>query len=115
MMDFLLFFLLLSVAGNVALILIVIGDIKKEREQGTRIRLLEDEVWHYKSKKYRKTIRFLDPHGVPPNRLNEEIAMYQDDGWTFAEQYSVNGGLAFYKEEEIKTKSISKSDKKKEL
>jgi hypothetical protein len=106
MMDFLLFFLPLSVAGNVALILTVIGDIKKEREKEIRIRLLEADVWHYKSKKYRKVVRFLDPHGMSQNRLDEEIAMYQDDGWTFDEQYSVNGLLAFYKEEEIKGKFI---------
>lgn len=41
MMDFLLFFLPLSVVGNVALILTVIGDIKKEREKEIRIRMLE--------------------------------------------------------------------------
>lgn len=42
MMDFLLFFLPISVAGNVALILTVIGDIKKAREKEIRIHLLED-------------------------------------------------------------------------
>ena len=103
-MNFLLFLLLSSVAGNVALILIVIGDIKKAREKEIRILSLEDDVWHYKSKKYRKVVRFLDPHGMPQNRLDEEISMYQDDGWTFDEQYSVNGLLAFYKIEEIKGK-----------
>lgn len=104
MLDFLLFIMPLSVAGNVALILIVISDIKKARENEIRIRSLEDEVWHYKSKKYRKVVRFLDPHGMPQKRLDEEIVMYQDDGWTFDEQYSVNGLLAFYKIEEIKGK-----------
>ena len=102
MMDFLLFFLLLSVAGNVAFILIVIGDIKKEREKDIRIRSLEADVVALKSKKYRKVVRFLDPHCMPQNRLDEEIDNYQDDGWTFDEQYSVNGLLAFYKEEETK-------------
>ena len=106
MMDFLLFFLPLSVAGNVALILTVVGDIKKAREKEIRICSLEADLWHLKGKKYRKVVRFLDPHGMPQNRLDEEIAMYQDDGWTFDEQYSVNGLLAFYKEEEIKGKFI---------
>ena len=106
MMNFLLFFLLLSVAGNVALIQIVIGDIKKAREKEIRIHSLEADVWHYKSKKYRKVVRFLDPHGMPQNRLDEEVAMYQDGGWAFDEQCSVNGLLAFYKEEEIKGKFI---------
>lgn len=106
MMDFLLFFLPLSVAGNVALILTVIGDIRKAREKEIRIHSLEADLWHLKEKKYRKVVRFLDPHGMPQNRLDEEIAMYQEDGWTFDEQYSVNGLLAFYKEEEIKGKFI---------
>ena len=106
MMNFLLFLLLSSVAGNVALILTVIGDIKKAREKEIRICSLEDEVWHYKNKKYRKVVRFLDPHGMPQKRLDEEIGMYQDDRWTFDERYSVNGLLAFYKEEEIKGKFI---------
>ena len=106
MMDFLLFFLPLSVAGNVALILTVIGYIKKAREKEIRIHSLEADVWHYKRKKYRKVVRFLDPHGLPQNRLDKEITMYQDDGWTFDEQCSVNGLLAFYKEEEIKGKFI---------
>jgi len=106
MMDFLLFLLPLSVAGNVALILTVIGDHKKAIEKEIRIHSLEDDVWHYKSKKYRKVVRFLNPHGMPQSRLDEEITMYQDDGWTFDEQYSVNGLLAFYREEEIKDKFI---------
>ena len=104
MLDFLLFIMPLSVAGNVALILTVIGDIKQTREKEIRIHSLEADVWHYKSKKYRKVVRFLDPHGMSQNRLDEEITMYQDDGWTFDEQYSVNVLLAFYKEEEIKGK-----------
>ena len=37
MMDFLLFLLLLSVAGNVALIQTAIGDIKKAREKEIRL------------------------------------------------------------------------------
>ena len=106
MMNFLLFLLLLSVACNVALIQMLSGDNNKLREKEIRIRSLEADVWHYKSKKYRKVVRFLDPHGMPQNRLDEEIATYQDDGWTFDEQYSVNGLLAFYKEEEIKGKFI---------
>ena len=106
MMDFLFFLIPLSVACNVALILTVIGDTKKAREKEIRIHSLEADVWHYKSKKYRKVVRFLDPHGMPQNRLDEEITMYQDGGWTFDEQYSVNGLLAFYKEEEIKGKFI---------
>ena len=105
MIDFLLFLLPLSVAGNVALILTVIDDIKKAREKEIRIHSLEADVWHYKSKKYRKVVRFLNPHGMPQYRLDDEITMYQDDGWTFDEQYSVNGLLAFYKEEEIKVNS----------
>lgn len=106
MMDSLLFFLSLSVGGNVALMLTVIGDIKKAREKEIRIRSLEADLWHYRSKKYRKVVRFLNPNGMPQNRLDEEIAMYQEGGWTFDEQYSVNGLLAFYKEEEIKGKVI---------
>jgi hypothetical protein len=101
MMDILLFLLPLSAAGNVAFILTLIGDIKKAREKETRIRLLEAEVVALKSKKYRKVVRFLDPHGMPQNRLDEEIGLYQVNGWTFDEQYSVNGLLAFYKEEEM--------------
>ena len=104
MTNFLLFLLLSSVAGNVALILIVISDIKKAREKEIRIRSLEADLWHLKGKKYRKVVRFLDPHGMPQKRLDEEIVMYQDDEWTFDEQYSVNGLLAFYKIEEIKGK-----------
>ena len=103
MIDFLLFFLPLSVGGNVALILTVIDDIKKAKEKEIRIHSLEADLWHYRRKKYRRVIRFLDPHGMPQNRLDEEITNYQDDGWTFDEQYSVNGLLAFYKEEEIKS------------
>lgn len=102
MMDFLLFLLPLSVAGNVALIMTIIRDSKEAREKEKRFRLLEEEVWHYKSKKYRKVVRFLNPHGMLQNKLDVEITMYQEDGWTFDEQYSVNGLLAFYKEEEIK-------------
>jgi len=102
MMDFLLFLLPLSVAGNVAFIMTIIRDSKEARKREIRINLLEAEVWHYKSKKYRKVVRFLDPHGMPQNKLDEEITTYQEGGWTFDEQYSVNGLLAFYKEEEIK-------------
>lgn len=104
MIDFLLFLLPLSVVGNVALILTAIGYTKKVREKEIRILSLEDEVWHYKSRKYRKVVRFLDPRGMSQDSLDKEIAIYQVDGWTFDEQYSVNGLLAFYKEEEIKGK-----------
>lgn len=102
MMDFLLFLLPLSVAGNVAFIMTIIRDSKEARNKEIRFRLLEEEVWHYKCKKYRKVVRFLDPHGMPQNKLDEEITTYQEDGWTFDDKYSVNGLLAFYKVEEIK-------------
>ena len=106
MMDFLLFFLPLSVAGNVALILTVIGDIKKAREKEIRIHSLEADVWHYKSKKYRKVVRFLDPQKMMRNDFNEDVKALQDEGWTFDEGLSVNGHMAFYKIEEIKGKFI---------
>ncbi len=73
MLDFLLFIMPLSVAGNVALILIVIGDIKKAREKEIRIRSLEDDVWHYRSKKYRKVVRFLAPQKMMRNDFNEDV------------------------------------------
>ena len=106
MMDFLLFFLPLSVAGNVALILTVIVDIKKAREKEIRIHSLEADVWHYKSKKYRKVVRFLDPQTMMRDKFNEDVKALQGDGWTFDEGLSVNGHMAFYKIEEIKGKFI---------
>jgi hypothetical protein len=105
-MDFLLFFLPLSVAGNVALILTVIDDIKKAREKEIRIRSLEADVWHYRSKKYRKVVRFLDPQTSMRDKFSEDVKTLQDEGWTFDESLSVNGHMAFYKEEEIKGKFI---------
>lgn len=53
MIDYLLFFLPLSVAGNVALILTVIDDIKKAKEKEIKILSLEADVWHYRSNKKR--------------------------------------------------------------
>lgn len=50
----------------------------------------------------RKLVRFLDPKSMPQARLDEEIAKYQDEGWNFDKEYSVNGLLAFYKREEPK-------------
>jgi len=105
-MDFLLFFLPLSVAGNVALILTVIDDIKKAKEKEIRIHSLEADVWHYRSKKYRKVVRFLDPQTSMRDKFSEDVKMLQDEGWTFDEELSVNGHMAFYKEEEIKGKFI---------
>ncbi len=104
MMNFLLFNLLLSVAGNVALILIVIDDIKKAREKEIRIHSLETDLWHLKGKKYRKVVRFLDPQTMMRDIFNEDVKELQDDGWTFDESLSVNGHMAFYKIEEIKGK-----------
>jgi len=49
MIDYLLFFLPLSVAGNVALILTVIDDIKKAKKKEIKIHSLEADVWHYRS------------------------------------------------------------------
>lgn len=102
MMDFLLFFLPLSVAGNVALILTVINDAKEAREKEIRIHSLEADLWHYKSKKYRKVVRFLDPQTSMRDKFSEDVQRLQDEGWTFDEELSVNGHMAFYKEEEIK-------------
>ena len=36
----------------------------------------------------------------------EDVKTLQDEGWTFDEELSVNGHMAFYKEEEIKGKFI---------
>ena len=106
MIDFLLFFLPLSVAGNVALILTVIGDIKKAKEKEIRIHSLEADVYHYRCKKYRKVVRFLDPQTSMRDKFAEDVKTLQDEGWTFDEGLSVNGHMAFYKEEEIKGKFI---------
>ena len=106
MMDFLLFFFPLSVAGNVALILTVIGDIKKAKEKEIKIHSLEADLWHYQHKKYRKVVRFLDPQTMLRDKFNEDIKQLQDEGWTFDAKLSVNGHMAFYKEEEIKGKFI---------
>lgn len=104
MTDFLLFLLPISLAANVALVLTVIGDTKKTREEEVRIRLLEADLWHLKGKKYRKVVRFINPQTMMRDDFNEEVKALQDEGWTFDEGLSVNGHMAFSKQEEIKGK-----------
>lgn len=103
MNDFLLSILSTSLIANAAMLWIIISNIKDSREKEIRLHLYEAEVWRYRSsKKYRKVVRFLDPHGMPQNRLDEVIKGYQNDGWTFDGENCVNGLLTFYKNEEIK-------------
>ena len=100
MSEFLMLLLTTSLAGNLVMLKIIFDDIKRARKQQIRLCQLEADTWRLKDRKHRKVVRFLDPHGMPQDRLDEEITIYQNDGWTFDEHYSVNGLLAFYKEEE---------------
>ena len=104
MTDFLLFLLPISLAANVALVLTVIGDAKKTREEEVRIHLLEADLWHLKGKKYRKVVRFINPQTMMRADFDEEVKAFQDESWTFDEGLSVNGHMAFSKQEEIKGK-----------
>lgn len=102
MTDFLLFLLPASLAANVVMLKLFFDSDKKLREKEIRIHSLEADLWHYRRKKYRKVVRFLDPQTSMRDKFNEEVQQIQDGGWTFDEELSVNGHMAFYKEEEIK-------------
>ena len=100
--EFLIPLLVSSLMGNLVMLKIIFEDIKHRKKMEIRLHMSEAEIWRLKGRKYRRVVRFLDPHGMPQTRLDEEIESYQEQGWTFDEKYSVNGLLAFYREEEIK-------------
>lgn len=100
--DFILSLFIASLTANVIMLKVVFDHIKHARELTVEIHSLEAEIWSLKSRKYKKVVRFLNPGAMPQNRLEEEIALYQEDGWTFDKDMSVNGLLAFYKTEEEK-------------
>ena len=93
------FILPASLAANVVMMKLIFDSNKKLLEKETRIHSLEADLWHYKSKKYRKVVRFLDPQTMMRDKFSEDVKTLQDEGWTFDERLSVNGHMAFYKEE----------------
>ena len=104
MTEFLLFLLPASLAANVVMLKFIFDSNKKLLEKEVRVHSLEADLWHYRSKKYRKVVRFLDPQTSMRDKFSEDVKTLQDEGWTFDEELSVNGHMAFYKEEEIKSK-----------
>lgn len=102
MADILLFILPLSLVANAVMLYIIISDIKESRATAIKLHSYEAEVWRLRSKKYRKVVRFLDPQTAMRDKFEADVQQLQDEGWTFDERLSVNGHMAFYKEEEIK-------------
>lgn len=106
MTDFLSFLLPASLMANAAMLYVIISDIKESRATAIKLHSYEAEIWRRRSKKYRKVVRFLDPQTALREKFSEDVKQLQDEGWTFDEGLSVNGHMAFYKEEEIKDKFI---------
>ena len=93
-----------SLVANVFLVIAVFCIDKENGHLKNDWFKLKGELWRLEHKKYRHVVRFLNPAGMPQNRLDKEIEEYQDTGWTFDKTYSVNGLLAFYRDEEIEIK-----------
>lgn len=97
MMDYVIPYVTAFLVVSLAICGKVIIDLNSDlKEKEKCIEILRAEKWRLKRSKSRKVFRFLNPNLI---RVDEEVRKYQEEGWTFDRENSVNGLLAFYKEE----------------